>query len=668
MPFLPLLLIFLAALLPAERKPFTDRTYPSKIFGEDRHYRIFLPPGYQSSGKAYPVIYYFHGHSDRYTLERYDGGTDTVPKIVAFVEKNPVIVVAVDGYVARDYTGFYGGKPWDAFEEGGDYDFGPYFLELVAHIDGSYRTLTSRRYRAVSGLSMGGFMSLYLSARFPDWIGSASAFNPSSALFTGERGRRMLWRLKDHPASHTHTMVRLVRASGDYMSQYHEELREEYARAENVDFEYRRDEYHRHWATSIGETFDFHLRAFANPTLDNVPETFSHATAYAEFDVWGWHAQVQGSGSGLTYLEDAGQGGVRVMTRRWSPDGPPVPGRTITIRTAPLYKPGAEYVLLDHSLATGSTAQQKIAAGPDGRLTFTVDGAGHQVSFAGPGTGAQPPIPLPAATRGLLRAPSQQDLSLPIRIYNPRNAPMTGVHVTLSSEYPTVQLLAAEATIPEIAPGAGADISPQMRVRFTAGDGYFAHTRLKLSLTYDEWHSVEQNLDVLVEPEDIPAPLEIAVLDGRTATFPVFRQKGNQGGGDALPRKVTEGKGNGNGVLEAGEEATVWVRLRQGLDPFDKNNWHRAIVYSGSPWVSEVSEMEEDKQLEWSGGKERSSVIRLSPDTPPGTTVPLLLDIESWSFTFTPDVRYGKERLFQAFQLHRRHLCRYELRAPGARP
>ena len=68
-------------------------------------------------------------------------------------------------------------------------------------------------------------------------------------------------------------MVRLVRASGDFISQYHEETRNAYARADDVDFEYRRDEYHRHWATSIGETFDFHMRAFANSSLDNVPDT-----------------------------------------------------------------------------------------------------------------------------------------------------------------------------------------------------------------------------------------------------------------------------------------------------------------------------------------------------------------------------------------------------------
>ena len=221
-------LILLSLLVaPATRgaEPFYDRTHPSAVFGQERHYRIFLPPEYDASATRYPVIYYFHGHSDRYTLEDYDQGKDTVPKIVDFVRTHDVIVVSVDGYVAEDYTGFYGGSPWDVREEGGKYDFGKYFHELVAHIDSTYRTLTDRRHRGTSGLSMGGFMSLYLSARYPDLIGSASAFNPGPEFFTGDKGRRVLWRPKDHVLNHTHTMVRLIRASGDYISQYHEETR-----------------------------------------------------------------------------------------------------------------------------------------------------------------------------------------------------------------------------------------------------------------------------------------------------------------------------------------------------------------------------------------------------------------------------------------------------------
>ena len=217
---LPTLCCLLALALP-----YQDRSFASRVFGQQRFYRLFLPAGYEQGQERYPVIYYFHGHSDRYTLEKYDDGKDTVPKIASFVARNPVIVVAVDGYVAEHYSGFYGGAPYDAMSDGGTYDFGAYFRELVAHVDATVRTIPARRYRATSGLSMGGYTSLFLSARYPEVIGSASAFNPSHELFAGEKGRRLLWRTRDQILNHGATMVRLIRASGDYISQYHEELR-----------------------------------------------------------------------------------------------------------------------------------------------------------------------------------------------------------------------------------------------------------------------------------------------------------------------------------------------------------------------------------------------------------------------------------------------------------
>src|SRR5262245_728006 len=417
-------------------QPFYDRTHPSKVFGELRNYRILLPPDYETSGKTYPVIYYFHGHSDRYTVEKYDNGTDTIPKMAAFVSKHDVIVVCVDGYVARDYTGFYGGSPYDVGSEGGKFDFGAYFLELVAHVDGTYRTFSDRRHRATAGLSMGGFMSLYLSARFPDIIGSASSFNPGPEFHTGESGRRMLWRPKDHVPSHAYSMVRLVRASGDYISQYHEETRDAYARAQAVDFEYRQDEYHRHWATSIGETFTFHMRAFANPKLNNVPNSWNATNAYQDFEVWGYRVRTTGPEPGFTYLEAVSQGGLRVTTRRWAPDGPPVSRREISIQTAPRYSSQKTYTIYDLQLSTGNTAKLPATAGAGGRLEVSVDGSGHQLSCVGPGTGGDPPLLLPLTTKDKLRLPPQTSVALPLRIYNPRGDAMTDVKVEASSEYP----------------------------------------------------------------------------------------------------------------------------------------------------------------------------------------------------------------------------------------
>ena len=651
---IPLLLALLAV------TPYQDRTFQSRVFGQERHYRLFLPAGYEKGTERYPVVYYFHGHSDRYTLERYDDGKDTVPKIARFVAANPVIVVSVDGYVAEHYTGFYGGAPYDVMQDGGKYEFGEYFKELVAHIDSTLRTVADRRHRATSGLSMGGFASLYLSARYPDLVGSASAFNPGPEFYVGEAGRRVLWRAKDHVPNHSHSMIRLIRASGDYISQYHEETRMAYSRGETAGFEYRQDEYHRHWATSIGETFEFHARAFDTPALSNIPEEFHHDNAHAKFSVWGWDFSVRGGGAGFTQLRGVSQTGLRVETRKWAPDGPSVAGSVVSVTTAPLFQAGAKYTVMDAPLNGGTAKRVEVTAAADGRLKFDVDGSGRQVSITGPGAGVHQPVLLPVS-RDVLRVMPGREVALPIRIYNPRTEALKGLTVELESDYPTVELLGRSATVAEIPAGGSVDLSKQFRAKFTAGAGDYAPARIKVRMSAG-WPGTSDQFDVMIAPDGLTAPLAVEVLDGRTMKFTQFRQKGNQGGGSPVERTVTEGKGNGNGVLEPGEEATVWVKLAQGLDPFDKGNWYRARVFSDSPWIEETGRFEEQKQREWTSSKELTSLVRLSPQTPTAIEIPIVLSNESWSFHFTPDVRYGTEPLYQAYQFHRNHAFSWTLK------
>lgn len=629
--------IFTAGIALAQ--PFLDRRHVSKTLGETRNYRILLPPGYESSGQRYPVIYYFHGHSDRYTVEHYDQGKETIPKMAEFVARNPVIVVCVDGYEARTYTGFYGGDPWHVRAEGGEIDFGEYFRELTAHIDSTYRTLTSRRFRGTSGLSMGGFMSLWLSARYPEIIGSASSFNPGPEFYVGDKGRRLLWRPKDHTANHSLTPVRLIRASGDYISQYHEETREAYARSAG-EFEFRQDEYHRHWATSIGETFAFHARAFARSELDNVPVRFSHHSPFRKFSVWDWSVETEGEPA-YTMLEDVSQGGLTIRNAG--------KGFAASVTTAPLYRPGAVYTIV------GTRERRTATADSNGRLRFRVSGE-ESVGIAGPGTGAQEPVVLPVTRNWFW---PDREVAIPVRIFNPRGEASGPVKVELRSDYPTVAILAGKAEIADIASGASVDLADRLKVRFTAGDGTFAHARLEAKITYDGWHTSSRNIDIEIAPSVIEEPAAWVILDGRTRTFAVFRQAGNRGGGAIIEREVTEGKGNGNGKLEPGEEATIWVKHRQGLDPFDKGTWHRARVFADSGSVEEVRVIEEEKQREWTGAKERTSVIRLAAK--PESRV-VLLATESWAFEWTPDAKYGNELLYQAFQRHRSHLARVELR------
>jgi hypothetical protein len=128
-----------------------------------------------------------------------------------------------------------------------------------------------------------------------------------------------------------------------------------------------------------------------------------------------------------------------------------------------------------------------------------------------------------------------------------------------------------------------------------------------------------------------------------------------------LQREVSEGSGNGDGRADPGEEVTIWIRTPQGLDPLDKNSWHRTKVFSNDPYVSIVQDIPEVRGREWTSVRDHTSAIRISPDCPIGHKPVLFLKSESASFHWTPDARYGEELLYQAIQLHRVHVNRLDL-------
>src|SRR5262249_43821205 len=137
-----------------------DRTHQSQVFGETRSYRIFLPPAYAASQKRYPVIYWFHGWSERFNQSAYgqpghnydegaDFGGDT---IASFVATHDVIVVKWDGWNPRKPNEAYL-RPYNVSPVETARQFPLYFPELVDHIDHTWRTIPGRDHRAVTGYS-----------------------------------------------------------------------------------------------------------------------------------------------------------------------------------------------------------------------------------------------------------------------------------------------------------------------------------------------------------------------------------------------------------------------------------------------------------------------------------------------------------------------------------
>lgn len=143
----------------------------SSILNQAVRYSIYLPPDYYTSNRRYPVVYLLHGYGDNETSWVQFGEADHITdEGIRAGQLPPVILVMPNGatsYFINDYRNQV--RYEDMFVQ-----------ELIPHIDSTFRTRTQREFRAISGLSMGGFGSLVLAMHHPDLFGSCAALSAAA--------------------------------------------------------------------------------------------------------------------------------------------------------------------------------------------------------------------------------------------------------------------------------------------------------------------------------------------------------------------------------------------------------------------------------------------------------------------------------------------------------
>jgi enterochelin esterase-like enzyme len=159
-------------------------------------YRIHLPPCYeQQPERYYPVLYLIHGKN--YNNDQWDrlGASQTADRLIATGQVSPFIIV-----MPRD-------RSWSSPIED---KFGQVVLEtLIPWVDSHYRTLTSRQYRAIGGLSRGASWAVHLGLSHWQLFGTIGAH--SLPVFWEDTGEIRGW-LHDIPAQ---VMPRIYMDTGD---------------------------------------------------------------------------------------------------------------------------------------------------------------------------------------------------------------------------------------------------------------------------------------------------------------------------------------------------------------------------------------------------------------------------------------------------------------------
>ncbi|MDR0940508.1 MAG: esterase [Mediterranea sp.] len=179
------------------------RWYSSPTLGYDRRITIYTPPGYEASGKSYPVLYLLHGAGgDEEAWITLGRTAQIMDNLIAQGKAKPMLVVMPNGNAtqksapgedeqglktpANPFANRGAARPEPPYKPKSSYELA--FPDIVKFVETNYRVEKKKSARAIAGLSMGGAHSLNISKEFPDLFDYVGLF--SAATITFDMGDR----------------------------------------------------------------------------------------------------------------------------------------------------------------------------------------------------------------------------------------------------------------------------------------------------------------------------------------------------------------------------------------------------------------------------------------------------------------------------------------------
>jgi predicted alpha/beta superfamily hydrolase len=162
---------------PTEPNDNIWRSLPGRVeplsfpeFRESRPCWVYLPPGYETSGRRYPVLYVNDGEL------AFNAGVHAnriAESLIRRGEIEPVIMVAIETGGQR----FFEYVPHPSY--GGDAYLKAVRDTLKPEIDRRYRTLTDGINTGMTGFSLGGLISVHAGYAYDSTFGKVAGFSPS---------------------------------------------------------------------------------------------------------------------------------------------------------------------------------------------------------------------------------------------------------------------------------------------------------------------------------------------------------------------------------------------------------------------------------------------------------------------------------------------------------
>lgn len=175
----------------------TTKEFYSTELKRNWRFNLYLPPGYDTLDRKYPVLYLLHGSGgNEYD---WDPGIQLIDSLIRYDSIKPVIAVAP----ASGTSWWVDGK--EKFESA-------FIKDLIPFIELNYKAYRDRERRFVAGFSMGGYGALRYSLAYPELFSAAILLSPSiyndlppqgsSAIESGVFGNpfnQVIWKNKNYP-------------------------------------------------------------------------------------------------------------------------------------------------------------------------------------------------------------------------------------------------------------------------------------------------------------------------------------------------------------------------------------------------------------------------------------------------------------------------------------
>ncbi|MEP6951122.1 MAG: alpha/beta hydrolase-fold protein [Ginsengibacter sp.] len=545
-----------------------DSRHYSTVFGEMRNFRIFLPPHYFDNPlKKYPVIYFMHGWSQRYfgpggdSYANFDRGDDNRgDNISNFVLAHEVIVVKSDGYNRSPGEEYYA-RPYNIGPVETFRQFPIYFPELINYIDTHYHTIADREHRAISGLSMGGFMTFWIAGKYPHLFSAAGNFCGSAEFVVGPKEFPVEYRQIDMYKNYAGLNVRLNYGDKDFIRSYHEDMNRIWPQVmDNYESRIYNAE---HSTCGLGDMFGFCMKTFEHPPAR--PPNWDHIDVYPEFSVWGYQVNSDRVVPGFTVLENVNKRGFRCSVKEFLPNGELLPFVNVSIITPAVYAKNKLYVINDVDTKNLKTSQKTIRSDKSGRLTIDINGSEHEIGI---NTNADKPnICIASVEIGNMNwATHRKIVSLSIKLLNKGLSQGKNIQAKLSATRSTANVIKSESGFGSI--GVNEIKTDQAPFAFRVEADSIEIEKFKLTIRDNNKNEWIQFFQVPIKKE-LPAIMDFEIADGKIYTVA-------KGGIDS--ETVFLGNGNGDGIANPGESIVILVK--------DQHKYWRTDLYFSDRYIN----------------------------------------------------------------------------------